>query len=176
MPKNTNLPEKAKTEKSNDVFEKKTGRPLIPINGEQVFKLAMMGCRNTEIGDMFNCTPDTIENRFLAELQRGRAQKKLRLRRLQFRIAENGNAPMAIWLGKQELGQQDKIEITTDKGAISDQIQDFNSHLVSQGLDPVKEVKPKAEEAEFTDVGANEKETKDVKPGDYPDEPEFEQE
>jgi len=163
-----------KTAKDIEVFEQTTGRPLHPINGKQVFKLAIMGCRNTEIADMFDCSTDTIERRFAAELKRGRAQKNLRLRKIQHRIANKGNAPMAIWLGKQELGQQDRIEITTDKGAISDQIQDFNTHLKDQGLDPVKEVKPKAEEAEFTDVGANVKETKDVQDGDYPDEPEFE--
>lgn len=171
MPKNKQV---IQTGKPNEVFDKKTGRPLIPIDGEQVFKLAIMGATNPEIGDMFNCCDDTIERRFAGELKRGRAQLKGRVRRSQLRIMEDGNAPMAIWLGKQVLSQQDKIEITTDKGAISDQIQDFNTHLKDQGLDPVKEVKPKAEEAEFTDVGANVKETKDVQDGDYPDEPEFE--
>lgn len=34
---------------------------------------------------------------------------KIRLRRIQFKLAEN-STPMAIFLGKQYLGQKDKIE------------------------------------------------------------------
>ena len=35
---------------------------------------------------------------------------KMSLRRQQFKSAENGNVTMQIWLGKQYLGQTDKIE------------------------------------------------------------------
>lgn len=35
---------------------------------------------------------------------------KLRLRQLQWRAADNGNITMLIWLGKQELGQTEKVE------------------------------------------------------------------
>jgi len=40
-------------------------------------------------------------------LTKGRSIKKLRLRQIQWQIAEKGNAAMAIWLGKNELGQSD---------------------------------------------------------------------
>ena len=40
--------------------------------------------------------------------------KKLRLRQIQWKIAENGNAAMAIWLGKNELGQSDGGLIAED--------------------------------------------------------------
>jgi hypothetical protein len=40
--------------------------------------------------------------------------KKLRLRQIQWKIAENGNAAMAIWLGKNELGQSDGGTINDD--------------------------------------------------------------
>ena len=36
------------------------------------------------------------------------------MRRIQFRLAET-NAGMAIWLGKQYLGQTEKIEITNNE-------------------------------------------------------------
>ena len=39
------------------------------------------------------------------------ATAKPKLRRLQWRSAENGNASLLIWLGKQYLGQTDKQEI-----------------------------------------------------------------
>ena len=35
---------------------------------------------------------------------------KMRLRQLQWKSAENGNVTMQIFLGKNILGQQDKIE------------------------------------------------------------------
>ena len=35
---------------------------------------------------------------------------KMSLRRQQFKSAENGNVTMQIWLGKQWLGQTDKVE------------------------------------------------------------------
>ena len=35
---------------------------------------------------------------------------KMSLRRHQFKSAENGNVTMQIWLGKQYLGQTDKVE------------------------------------------------------------------
>ena len=34
------------------------------------------------------------------------------LRRKQFELAMNGNVTMNIWLGKQKLGQSDKVETT----------------------------------------------------------------
>jgi hypothetical protein len=39
----------------------------------------------------------------------GRERGKARLRRTQFKLAET-NVAMAIWLGKQLLGQRDRIE------------------------------------------------------------------
>lgn len=35
---------------------------------------------------------------------------KISLRRAQYKAAENGNTTMLVWLGKQYLGQADKIE------------------------------------------------------------------
>src|SRR5687767_10832913 len=39
-----------------------------------------------------------------------RSKGKASLRRIQYQLAENGNAAMAIFLGKNWLGQRDKIE------------------------------------------------------------------
>ena len=86
-------------------------RPLLPIDGEQVFKLAQIGCRNQEIADYFNCSAQTIETRFQPELDKGRAELKMTLRRWQIEAARKGNVAMMIWLGKQLLGQQDKYEL-----------------------------------------------------------------
>ena len=45
------------------------------------------------------------------ELDKGRAEGRMRLRTMQFKSAQSGSAAMLIWLGKQILGQKDQQEI-----------------------------------------------------------------
>ena len=77
------------------------------IDGEQVRKLANYGCTNVEIANFYGCSADLIEKSYSDFLTKGRAEMKLRLRKLQWKSAEKGNAVMLIWLGKQILGQSD---------------------------------------------------------------------
>jgi hypothetical protein len=90
-------------------------RPRKKIDTEQLEKLAMIGCTTEEIAGFFEVSRDTIERRYAAIIAKGRQNGKIRLRRLQLQIAEKGNAVMAIWLGKQMLGQTDKIENSFDQ-------------------------------------------------------------
>ena len=53
-----------------------------------------------------------IRKSYSENLTKGRANVKIRLRKLQWQSAENGNVTMQIFLGKNILGQQDKIEQT----------------------------------------------------------------
>lgn len=89
-------------------------RPKLEIDGETVFKLAQIGCKNEEIADYFNCSAQTIETRFRPELTKGRSELKMSLRRWQLASAQKGNVVMQIWLGKQMLGQSDRtiLELT----------------------------------------------------------------
>lgn len=89
-------------------------RPPLDIDPEQVAKLAALHCTTKEIADFFECSPDTIERRFAAELTKGRSTGKIKLRRLQWQIAEGKHAVMCIFLGKQYLGQKDKSEEEID--------------------------------------------------------------
>lgn len=89
-------------------------RPRLNINKDEVMKLASIGCSNDEIAAFFDCSKDTVERRFAAEIAKGRENGKTRLRRLQIQAAEKGNVVMLIWLGKQMLGQKDKQEISGD--------------------------------------------------------------
>lgn len=82
-------------------------RPKIDIDAKEVEKLASYGCKNTEIADFFNCSVDTITNRFSDILLKGRAELKRTLRKAQIDFALKGNATLLIWLGKNELGQRD---------------------------------------------------------------------
>jgi len=50
-------------------------------------------------------------------IDRGRAKGTLRLRRMQYKAAMDGNASMLIWLGKQLLGQRDEQPEINIEGA-----------------------------------------------------------
>ena len=85
------------------------------IDTEQVEKLASFGCTNTEIASFFGCSNDLIEKSYSDYLRKGRDKGKIRLRQLQMRSAERGNVAMLIWLGKNMLGQSDKMELKGDE-------------------------------------------------------------
>lgn len=99
---------------AQDSKVKKTGRPKLDIDPEQVEQLASFNCTNTEIAAFFNCDEGTIRKRFSENITKGREMSKMRLRKLQFEAAARGNVAMLIWLGKQYLGQKDKAEIDWD--------------------------------------------------------------
>ena len=91
-------------------------RPKLVIDKTQFENLCKMQCTIKEVAGFFECSHDTIE-RFCKEeysktfseiFDERRAAGLISLRRSQFRLAEN-NAAMAIWLGKQLLGQKDII-------------------------------------------------------------------
>ena len=77
------------------------------IDTEEVQKLAKYGMTNVEIADFFGCDESLIRKSYSEYLTKGRAKMKLRLRQLQWKSAEKGNAVMLIWLCKQILGQSD---------------------------------------------------------------------
>ena len=80
------------------------------IDTKQLQKLAKFGCTNIEKADFFGCSPDLLEKSYSEFLTKGRSEMKMRLRQLQWKSAEKGNVTMQIFLGKNILGQQDKIE------------------------------------------------------------------
>lgn len=82
------------------------GRKPLPIDAEQVYKIARLGCTHQEIADFFGCHPDTIRDRFPEELARARAAGKISLRRAQrIRAIRDRSDRMLIHLGQIELGQ-----------------------------------------------------------------------
>ena len=99
-------------------------RPRKVIEREQFEKLCAMQCTLEEIAGFFDCSEDTIERWCKRELKESfadafkkhSAMGKTSLRRYQFKLAEK-SAAMAIFLGKQYLGQKDSIEYE-DKDAL----------------------------------------------------------
>jgi DNA-binding CsgD family transcriptional regulator len=74
---------------------------------EDVYKLAAMGCSDSEIALWFDIKLDTLRYNFANIMAKGRDDLKQSLRRSQIRLALSGNAVMLIWLGKNILGQSD---------------------------------------------------------------------
>lgn len=86
-------------------------RPKLQIDETQVENLAAIGCTVSEIAVFMGCSKRTLETRFCALIEKGRERMKISLKRVQYQKAVNdGNVTMLIWLGKQYLGQTDKVE------------------------------------------------------------------
>lgn len=91
------------------------------IDKKQFENLCGLQCTLLEICDFFDVEDDTLNSwckktygttfSEVFKLKRGKGQ--ISLRRMQWKLAEK-NAAMAIFLGKQYLGQKDKIEYTDD--------------------------------------------------------------
>lgn len=97
-------------------------RPPIEIDEKNFESLCGLQCTLTEIADFFSCSEDTIERwckrtykeNFAETFKKHSGKGRISLRRAQFRLAEK-NASMAIWLGKQYLGQSDSVTYSIDK-------------------------------------------------------------
>lgn len=103
--------------------QNKGGRPKIEWSTEQweqFEKLCSIQCTQEEICDVMGVTDKTItrlvkdhyKDSFSEIYKIKSADGKASLRRIQFDIAKKGNAGMAIFLGKNYLGQSDKQEYT----------------------------------------------------------------
>ncbi len=77
---------------------------------EQIEKLASYGLTNTEISEVLGYDDTTLKRKFENFLTKGRGILKKRLKKKQIEVAMQGNVVMLIWLGKQYLGQAEKIE------------------------------------------------------------------
>lgn len=115
-------------------------RPRIEIDSEQFKKLCGIQCTLSEISSWFKCSEDTIERWCKREFKMGfadafkmfSADGKISLRRTQFRMAET-NCSMAIWLGKQYLGQKDQhdVQVASDDDTIQAMKKYFDSKKTS---------------------------------------------
>ena len=77
---------------------------------KQVEKLASYGLTNKEIAEALGFDDSTLKRKFENFLIKGRTNLKQRLKRKQIDVAMNGNVSMLIWLGKQYLGQAEKLD------------------------------------------------------------------
>lgn len=109
-------------------------RPPKKIDKEQFEKLCAIQCTLEEMEGFLGVSGDTIERWCVKEYGKNFAEVfrlkrglgKVSLRRSQFRLAET-NPTMAIWLGKQYLGQTDEQKITVN--SIDDSIKQMEAYF-----------------------------------------------
>lgn len=115
------------------------GRPRIEIDEEQFKGLCSIQCTLEEISNWFKCSEDTIERWCKRELKMSFADAykkysvggKISLRRYQMKMAEH-NATMAIWLGKQYLGQSDKQDVSIAVNNDDDTIREMERYFADK--------------------------------------------
>lgn len=112
-------------------------RPKREIDAEQFENLCAIQCTKEEIALFFDCSEDTIERwckrtykeHFAVVFGKKRGKGKISLRRSQFELAKK-NPTMAIWLGKQWLGQRDTPpDVQLDKQTIRDALSESLAEL-----------------------------------------------
>ena len=111
-------------------------RPNKEISKEQFEKLCYLQCTNSEIASFFDCSEDTIVRwckktygESFADIYKKKSEGgKISLRRIQFRLAEK-NTSMAIWLGKQYLGQKDYVETSVTSNGILDELKEAMANV-----------------------------------------------
>ena len=91
------------------------GRPPKILDLKQIKAMAAIGCTQDEIGIILGFNARMFHGKradVRAAYQSGAAKMRASLRRLQWSKAKDGNVTMMIWLGKQILGQKDRVEET----------------------------------------------------------------
>lgn len=110
----------------------KMGRPKKQISKKQFEELCQIQCTQEEICAVLDADEKTLQKwcketygkTFSQVFAEKRCGGRMSLRRKQWNLAET-NSTMAIWLGKQYLGQKDNIDIkseNTQKVYIVDEI------------------------------------------------------
>lgn len=107
-------------------------RPRKKIDQKQFENLCGLQCTLEEICGWFDVTDKTLDGwckrtyhaSFSEVFKQKRGAGKISLRRSQWRLAEK-NATMAIFLGKQFLGQRDSVDVavTDAKGIALDELE-----------------------------------------------------
>ena len=92
------------------------GRPKADIDLEQLEKLSALNCTMPELAAYFKVPLRTLEDRYTNDpkvrscIDQGRELGRLSVWRKQMQLMEEHNNPtMAIWLGKQLLGQRENM-------------------------------------------------------------------
>lgn len=104
------------TELNPDQPANPVGRPRKEIDIEVLKGLARIQCTMSEMAAVLGIHVDTLRDNYSNVIEQERENGKASLRRIQFGLAQKGNVAMAIWLGKQLLGQRERADIDMSTG------------------------------------------------------------
>ena len=93
-------------------------KPMSDKEFDQLVNMVRIQCTRDEVCGVLNMSEDTLNRRlkergetnFAALYKKHSHEGKASLRREQWKAAQAGNTTMLVWLGKQMLGQKDKVE------------------------------------------------------------------
>lgn len=124
------------------------GRPRKEIKQKEFENLCGIQCTKLEICAFFDVTDKTLESwckrtyhaGFSEVFSQKRGMGKISLRRKQWQLAEK-SAAMAIFLGKQYLGQRDNVDVTVAdaKGIALDELEKMVMEDDESGSDTATE-------------------------------------
>lgn len=110
----------------------KRGPKLTEVDWKLCQNLLRIQCTGEEIAGAMDMSYDTLERackrdhgiKFAEYSELKRAEGRASLRRAQWKVAQDGNPTMLVWLGKQMLGQRDKHEVdnTSSDGSMTPQV------------------------------------------------------
>ena len=117
------------------------GRPRAEIDKKQFENLCGLQCTLEEICGWFGVSDKTLNGwckrtynaSFSEVFKQKRGKGMIALRRAQWRLAEK-NATMALWLGKQYLGQRDVVEQTIAVDTVKDDELSASLKALADGL------------------------------------------
>ena len=123
------------------------GRPKKSVDLEQLKKLLMLQCTKVECAAFFEVTKPTLDARIREAGYEGfqqfaeiyRQPGKISLRRHQWKSVESGHVGMQIWLGKQWLGQSDKVETKTEFSAAPEALPEKQAEAVKEWVTVIQE-------------------------------------
>jgi len=151
----------------------KGGGSRIPIDYDLVRRLALLNPSNDELAWALGISRATLYRRLQDDdqlreiLQAGRDGRKLSIKRMQWKAAQEGNTALLIWLGKQELGQrepdkirpqaiQDDYKVEEIQAAALAQVAEFLQQAADQGRsieEVIAQVKSNADRIQATIEG-----------------------
>lgn len=120
----------------------KMGRPRKEIDQKIFENLCGIQCTEAEICSVFDCCEDTLNawckrtygETFSDTYKKKRQLGKPSLRRMQWELAKK-NASMAIFLGKQYLGQSDQGGVITEKDVRQEDALSASLKKIAERLD-----------------------------------------
>ena len=118
----------------------KSGRKIKTVDFDQLKKLCEIHCTKEEIIDFFEVSCDTLTRRvkelgylsFADYYTKNISKGKISLKRKQWDVAMDGDGQMLRWLGKQNLGQKERVE--NENHYISDEVMALSIKPISTGI------------------------------------------